>query len=289
MIHFTATILVPNLITSSECGRRLFSLFMKYFPKHVPERVGESEPLIRHFDLQDLGSVLEAWGHTGFIAESSNPVSVLQVRFCPPVSRNPRHSSISLLQFQSEEVLDSEKVLGFVFEVSENFSADYASAHILTRTELENRMAMIESRPAAPPQASGKQTVVHLRKRIEKEGFAAVLTSMRNGNHTVGLRRCLPGLSWLTVFGAAYVQLFGRKKLLSAPAIGVRELSNGAIGIRLTERLNDSQDDWDRFEIVRKRCEQFLDSAAFFDPSLPSNHAYRVPTFRFAEITRLTY
>lgn len=56
----------------------------------------------------------------------------------------------------------------------------------------------------------------------------------------VHLWRSLPGLYWLNYFGAPYVRMIGREKLLSAPAQHVREVGQGVL-----IALADSPDAWD--------------------------------------------
>lgn len=283
MIELTATVLVPERITSMGKGRTFLHLLLKHFPRHVPERFGEAEPLTERFDPGNLDSVLRAWGHFSFIAERSNPPTLVFVLFCPVVSRNPRHSSISLLRFQSDQTDDAHRVSAFVCEAAEIFGADYAVAHILTRTELEDRLAVIRQRPAVWPQASGEWSVAYLRKRAEREGFASVLSHMRDGHNTVRLRKGIRDLSWVTVFGGPYLELFGRERVLTTPAAVVRELSNGAVALTLTEGLNDTNEAWESYKVDRDRCKAHLDSDAFLDASMPPDHVYRVPQFRFPE------
>jgi hypothetical protein len=61
------------------------------------------------------------------------------------------------------------------------------------------------------------------------------------------LRRWIPDLFWATVFGPAYVRLFGRETLLSVPAPVVTEISRDLIVVQLSESLSDMHE---RFEEV---------------------------------------
>lgn len=287
MNELTATVLVSQPTTAFEKGQQLLGLLLKHFPRHVPERFGDSEPPKGRCGLGDVETALQAWGHFNFIADRSNPRILLHVLFWPSQSPKPKHSSISLLDFQSERADDATRVSDFVYEASEAFGADYAIAHIFTWTELEDRLETIRQRPAAWPLPPAEQSVARLRQRVEREGLAPVLWSMGAGKaNTVKLQKHLPGLSWMTVFGRPYVELFGQEKILSTPATNVRELSNAGIGIELTDGLRDTREDWENFKKVRDRCQAHLDCNAFFNPAMPPGHIYRVPNFQFSQMTK---
>jgi hypothetical protein len=216
------------------------------------------------------------------MAWRKHPEFMLHVHFWPLLSRDPRHSSITINCFESDQLDDLGRFCEFVYRVSEIFEADYSMAHILTWAELEDRLETIRRRPAMWPQASGEQTVQRFRQRTEREGFASVLWSMDVPDiNTVQLRKCLPDLYWVNVFGRPYLEMFGRENILETPACEVRELSNGAVGIRLTESLIDTTEDWGSYKLARDRCKGHLDTGAFFDATMPPRHVYQVPQFQF--------
>jgi hypothetical protein len=197
----------------------------------------------------------------------------MDIRFARP-SSNPKHPSIGLLRFQTDLTEDLLSIYGFICEVSEVFVADYAAAHILTRNELSERIEIIGKRPGRDPDI--------VRRRVEREGFAKVLWGLTLPVHTtLWLKRFLPDLLWLTVFGQPYIELFGRDRILAVPAYEVQTLPSGQIMVQLTEDLPDSPDGWQNFRAVRDRCKRHLNSNAFFDPSAPIGHIYRVPEFHF--------
>jgi hypothetical protein len=79
-------------------------------------------------------------------------------------------------------------------------------AHVLTRSELEDRLKTIQQRPAVWPQPSDEQTANRLRMRIDREGFHAALFSMKLDYFTAGLKKCLPEFSWAAIFGVTCPQ-----------------------------------------------------------------------------------
>ena len=57
---------------------------------------------------------------------------------------------------------------------------------------------------------------------------------------THDLKKYVPDVYWTMVFGAPYVTLFSREKLLSAPVHRVEELENGSVVLQLTPDLRDT-------------------------------------------------
>lgn len=95
------------------------------------------------------------------------------------------------------------------------------------------------------------------------------------------LERTMPDLCWGTIFGRAYVELFGLDKLLSAPAHLVEQLTPDAVYIQLTESIFDLRDRADKVEIRKNMVKRHLDDNIFFDSHHPANHVYRTPIFKF--------
>ena len=273
MIELSCTVLVPNRLTSKLQGRKLLEIFMKHFPGHLLTSFGDSEPLSGRFGASSLGAVLEAWGHLGFIAERVNPDVLLNVQFMVP-SPKPKHSIIGLLRFQSETEEAFDSFDDFVLEVATVFEADYAAAHILAEHELADRLDILKTKPGS--------NVEYMNRRVQNEGFAKVLWGMTVLQHnSPKLMKCLPDLLWFTVFGRPYVTLFGRERLLSTPAQQVTELSNGAVAIKLTDRLDDTMTSWENFKVVRDRCKDHLGRTAFCVSSTVAADARKTPQFQF--------
>jgi hypothetical protein len=273
MIELSCTVLVPNRLTSKLHGRKLLEIFIKHFPNHVPSRFGDSEPLTGRFAANTLDEALEAWGHLGFIAERRDPDVLLNVHFMVP-SPKPKHSIIGLLRFQTERQEAVDSFEDFVREVATVFDADYAAAHILTQHELIERLDILKAKPGGNAE--------YMKQRVKREGFAKVLWGMTVLQHnSPKLMKCLPDLLWFTVFGRPYVTLFGREKLLSTPAQRVTELPNGAVVVKLTDRLDDNIASWKRFKTVRELCKDHLDCNAFCGSPTNTAFAHRVPQFQF--------
>jgi len=241
------------------------------------------------------------------------------VNFWPLRSKDPRHSSITFFNVESE----TESVSRFLTDACETFEADYGFAHPLTRTELDEHIEQIREHTENGPflrvqvsdrlkkrlQASGyagfsqdeisaniervtkvprggpelaKREGDRMARRISREGFASVLSSMISpSNNTVRLRKCLQNLYWVNYFGRPYLSMFRRECLLDAPAAQVREFSTG-VTLRITEQLEDEPSSFNQFKAARDRCKEVLSSNAFLRPGAEPGYEYRAPKFDFA-------
>lgn len=78
------------------------------------------------------------------------------------------------------------------------------------------------------------------------------------------LRHWLDDIFWATVFGDAYVRLFGIEKLLSAPVYKIEQLSDDTVYLQLTENISDTYEKFEEIQQVRQAVKQHLDPMAFF-------------------------
>jgi hypothetical protein len=315
MSEFFLEIAVPGRISSRRAGECFLNLVVRHFSDAVPERLGNTEPLTKKFDAKNIGGALDLWG-TGpnFIAGRRDRKLYLMVSFWPVASNRPRHSSITFFNVAA----DPNSVYDFLIDASEAFDADYGFAHPLTQVEVNERIdnvrermltkpsfrvqfseqvksqikkhgyigmtqpqlfASIESATMVPggPELADRE-FRRLTGRVEKEGFARVLSTMIiEGIH---IDKYLPGLFWVNVFGRPYLEIFGRERLLSSPAAQIREGTN-RIALTTTSLLEDTAASWSEFKAIRNRCTNHLNSDAFFDSALGAGHPYRTPEFVF--------
>jgi len=87
----------------------------------------------------------------------------------------------------------------------------------------------------------------------------------QGGKVTMGinLERALPDIYWANFLGPEYVEMFGRKKLESAPCYRVETLSDGGILLLLTPSPFDYDKDPDGFERLRLSVKEHLGVEAF--------------------------
>ena len=91
------------------------------------------------------------------------------------------------------------------------------------------------------------------------------------------LKRFIPYLPWLTVFGPPYIELFGKARLLSAPAHRVDELNEGHVAIQLTPDILDFRNRTDLAIGVQNRVIKHLGPDAFYSADLGEDYSYRAP------------
>jgi len=95
------------------------------------------------------------------------------------------------------------------------------------------------------------------------------------------LQRFIPNLYWATVLGPPYVELFGKELLLGAPAFKTAELDEGRIYMQLSPDPMDFVANYPLQNNARRIVREYLGHDAFLNYTLPLDHRYTVPTFRF--------
>ncbi len=88
--------------------------------------------------------------------------------------------------------------------------------------------------------------------------------------------RCLPQVSWLTLFGASLVNHFGRDVLLSLPVAQTFELGNESIGILLTSASPFASSQDERFALATKVMSR-LGNQYFFDSNDVARECAPIP------------
>ena len=90
-------------------------------------------------------------------------------------------------------------------------------------------------------------------------------TGERNLVTTHILRHWVPDIFWGTVFGSPYVALFGKEKLLNAPAKVIEQIGQDMIYVQLTEKLADVINDPEGMALKRKAFKDHVAVDAFFE------------------------
>jgi hypothetical protein len=177
--------------------------------------------------------------HFSFLWKRRKP-SVTGIMFLGSAQlERPTHTHLIIRA--KPEILDTPRLICFLEEFSKAFLVDFGLVHVLTKPEMERK--------------------THF------------------GLSTFILKESLSDLYWATVFGAPYVRLFGKERLLSTPAALVRELGNNLVYIQLTDNLIDNRKQPEHVETARRKAKKHLDSNAFFNPQLSPNHVYKRPQF----------
>ncbi len=94
------------------------------------------------------------------------------------------------------------------------------------------------------------------------------------------IQQYIPDIYWANLFGPAYIEHFGRERLLSSPAETVEEWNDGHIFIRLSDDIMDFENDFPRMQSIRERVKEHLGNESFFSQEKGSEGKYSVPDFR---------
>ncbi len=258
MIDTFINILSPRTLKSKEEGKQILHLLTNSAWKVAPDYYGNDEPIRNRFEPSQPEEALRLWRYS-FLWKRKRPHIQGSVWMDIVERRERRKHGIMSVSTESAS-LDENAMVTFVQDAAKLLTADFAFTHLLTPPDVE-KWRFTET---VFPLDLEKRTKFHL-----------MVT-------TFDLRKYLPDLYWGTIFGAPYVRLFGRSRILSAPAYQVRELSQGMIYVQLSESLSDLRTNYEGVEAVRRGVKQHLDSNAFFDPSKGEEHEYNIPQFAFA-------
>lgn len=165
------------------------------------------------------------------------------------------HSSIDIIG--KSKSVDCTQVVSFFLKTAELIKPDFAYVHLFSDEELDTI-------------AKGFHTTLY-----------DMSMPLRTGISTHKLRKYIPELCWGTIFGSPYIKLFSREHLLSAPGLIVKEVSEKAIYIQLSEKLTDLKSNYQEVNATRKKVKKYLNNNAFLDFKLGTKHQYNTPEFQF--------
>ncbi|CAJ4653484.1 Uncharacterised protein [Burkholderia pseudomallei] len=220
-------------------------------PELLPEKWGWWEPLDRSFNLNDVERLIASGGEcdTVYWERKQRPKAFGQfgVRW---ISKSPRvRDTHSHIDFTTElNTVPQEDLVNYIKAASVRTRAHFAMLDGLVEPY---RDFSIESASAQSGQ------------------FFFVATHV--------LRHWLPDVFWGTVFGGPYVELFGKDKLLSAPAAVVEEIADDMVYIQLTDNLTASLNDPGGLLESRAKFKTYLGVDAFFERGRGYDRAERGP------------
>jgi hypothetical protein len=251
-------ILSPMPLNSLGEARKLFNIWEQHAPGFFPDRAGIVEPLRKPFSLDLLDEALRDWEFMFILKRVASPKLEANV-FMQYGPHRDGHSNwtISLRRLRD---FDQAVFSNLLRHAASAFIPDFGFIHHITEAEIK-------------------------RKQDDTIGFLDSARSEKNLFVTThDLKKYVPDVYWTTIFGAPYVKLFSREKLLSAPAHRVEELENGSVVLQLTPDLRDTVTDEAAFEGVRKAVKDHLDSDAFLDARKGTEHRYAVPEFVWSPV-----
>jgi hypothetical protein len=251
-------ILSPLPLNRRVDARKLFAVWAEAAPDTLPDRIGNHEPLRQEFSTINLESALSIWEHHVLLKRVAKPklTSSIFMQYGP----HRKHSAWSITVYDKKDI-NMRSVENLISASSVEFSADFGFIHEPNDFDIDVGLA------------TGSIALLDI-KRSTKTLF--LTTHM--------LKKYLPDVYWITVFGKPYVELFSRDRLLSAPAFQVRELDNGSILMKLFEDISSCGKSV--YEDRKKEVKKHISENAFFDLSKGIDYGYTTPEFHWGEIVQ---
>lgn len=240
----SGNVLIPGLVSFEE-GYALLQMLKRHLPGLAPTLCGNHKPLKTVF--ADRAAVEAVW-RWPFIWKGGKPHVSGFVSLKIPASRH------SEFQFSAPgKFVDFDAALVFLGSVAHAFAPDFMYIHPFSEAD------------RARAYATNTLTTVSKGKLYCVDVASATLMQY------------VPDLYWATVFGPAYVQHFGKQRLLSSPACKVEEIGPDQVLLQLTpDPLAIHYKD---LEEVRSRVKKHLGMESFYGERWGSSHRYRVPPF----------
>ena len=249
-------ILSPLPLNRKADAQKLFAVWAEAAPNTLPDRIGSHEPLRQEFSINNLEDALPVWEYHVLLKRVAKPKLTSSVFMQHGPHR--RHSTWSIAMSDRKHV-DMQSIEHLISTSAVEFSADFGFIH--EPSDLDTEIGL----------ATGSIAFLDV-KRSTKNLFLT----------THILKKYLPDIYWITVFGKPYVELFSRERLLSAPVFRVRELSNGSILMKLFDDFNFCERD--AYENRKQSVKKHLFENAFFDLSKGTSHEYTTSEFHWGEI-----
>lgn len=280
MSQLTLRIFVRGQIASKEHGEYFWKTFLRCFPNHIPTGYGHGANPTSRFDPDRLDLVLKKWNRRTVYYEQDRLSLSVQILRPRSGTTHQTHTEILVCSFED----DPAAVKSFVYEISTAFMADYALAHILTRDFLRHRLKQrgelmwsVSKHHGEKFEDRRQKAEQHLEEQLRcwpRRMFLAPEIGSVNFQ-----RGFIKDIYWLTVFGPAFVDFFGRTHILVMPAHEIRELEYGGIGVELTNGLADTPQAWQDFLVARAHAKEHLGHNVFFEIRLPRTHVYSGPKY----------
>jgi hypothetical protein len=244
-------ILTSLPLSNRDDGKRVISLWQKYLPNLLPDKYGNWEPIDRPFNPVNLDGPLDAWKWP-FLAAKNTPS--VEVAIWMRKGQQPLHATWTL-SLDVGSATQTE-LTEFLKAAAVELRADFACLHLLTPAELER--------------GRGEKVVLALDKKATR--FTFLIGSK-------DLQERVPDLFWTTIFGAPYLDMLGRDRLLSAPVHIAQQISSKAVLLQLTKNLTDVEKHSTNFDEIRSEAMSHLGNDVFFQLGHAGN--YRAPQFNF--------
>ena len=234
-------ILTRQLLASIADGRAFMDMLISMVPQCAPAKYGNCEPIKRPFVNFDEAAMF--WKHP-FLWTCRAPRNSGSVW----MNDSPRHTCIDLVLYGHN--IPHLELCSFLKNASLAFKADFAYLHTLTRSEVNSSLVCY-----------------------------AQWHPFDMGVTTNDLRKGLPNLPQISIFGEPYVQLIGKSKLLASPAKCIAALDENLIFLQVEESCSEPIKDFNAFEERRALLKNHIGEDVFLGTSAGGRR--RVPEFSF--------
>ncbi len=245
----------PLPLNTREDARRLLGLWAECAPGFFPDRTGSGEPLREKLSPTTIEVAFKHWWSQCLLKRAAPPKLTSSIFMQVDPQRDPSNWTIALHKLRD---YDPDAFYKLLRRSAVVLKADFGLIHHLTEAEITRG------------RESGSVFFLNT-AMTEKNLFVP----------TPVLKRYIPDVYWITLFGAPYIRLFSRERLLSAPVHRVDELENGSIILQLTGHLDDTVTEEAAFERLRSSVRKHLDCDAIFDEKKGPKCGYRVPQFEW--------
>lgn len=230
-------------LRAPEQGIRFLKLLSSCGAAILPEFFGRFEPARSRFDPADPEAAIKDWGR-GFLWRRRSPSVSGQV------VHGPANAHDGIYVSMAPSAIELSLIQEFLLGVERSFGIELAYVHLGV--------------------SAGS---------VSREEYVRSWMPFAQGLTTHHLREGLPDIPWLLMFGPAYLNLFGRDRVLAAPAAAVKVIGNG-VALQLTSSVDEC--DMSSAECVarRARLREHLDTDAFRTPGRKAS----IPLFVFESV-----
>lgn len=220
-------------------GAQIMRTLLTVLPEFRPIRYGEVEPDDSWWTDDLLERMESVWPRPlGFAFEGADGTLGDMVS----IAGNHIHSSLLLNAPAAGP--DDDRALRFLTTLADLVGAEFGLIHRFDRREASR--------------AADNRTLTGM-----SSGDPVFIVTSHN------LKRGIPDIYWTTLFGRRYVDMFGRERLLTAPAANV-ELFPAGYALLQTSQLSGDVVQLDGpFGAARGRIIEHLGREAFYDPQRP--------------------
>ncbi len=240
---YQLNILTPLKLENEAIGRG----FLEFLSEVglFPEKVSNHEPVRTR--VSSVDDALKFWHDPLLWRRGPSPSAQGMVM----MTLLEQHDKISIQI--AVTVNGASAALQAMNKIHEVFPVDLGSVHYVGQVEIDE----------------------NLRDRDE-----AASVCLQLGPSTHRIVKGLPDPVWAMVFGAPYVDLIGRERLMSAPAHTIEEIVENNILVQLTPDINDVKKDYASFKERRAAFKNHL-GQEFFMRRKGEDHDVLAPQFRF--------